>query len=335
MGRGDRPHAAGCGFASLPKRLGSCRSARITAACGAGCRACCPGRSRPGQGQGWQVVAEDAVVQGAQFGPGVEAEFIGEEPAQVRITLQRFGVAAGQVQGTQQQGPAGLAQRVLHRQLPRRLHGLRYPPPKEQGGGADLPHALPQLLQTRGFVGGEQVVGGVGERGTAPHVQGPVGLLHDVSAAALFQQPVCLGGGPLEAYGVPAFGRHAQGVAGRFGDQDLECPPAQVRGFQDRADLADVGVQGGRRPARGASRPRGPQFLAQCLGSDRAAVGEQQPDQQQPLLAPPRIQHRARPPHHQRTQQPEIKPMFHSRHHFHPAPRSTVLPPVHARPSGR
>ncbi|GAA3491928.1 hypothetical protein GCM10018987_60110 [Streptomyces cremeus] len=275
-------------------------------------------------------MVEDALVQGAQGRAGFEAEFVGEVPAQFGVALKRFGVPSGAVQGAQQQGPAGFPQGVLGGQLTCRVQGFGVPAQQEQRGGAELAGGLPQLLQPGGLLGDEQVVRRVGERGAAPQPQRGLRLFGGAFGLAPVQPPARLRQRPFEACGVTALGRDPQGVAERLGDQQLEgAAPAQLRGFQDRAQLADVRVQGVHRSARRPCRLLRPQFLAQHLGRHRPAVGEQQAYQQQPLPASPRIEDRARPPHHQRTQQPEVELLPCTCHRIHPESRSTAPPPGH------
>ncbi len=196
---------------------------------------------RPDRGEG-RVLFEQLLVRLPGRRGRLDAELVGQEPAQVPVDLERVGLAAGQVEGAHQQDgqafPLGEpADQDL--QLDDDVAGATQP---QQGLGPLLPGRQPQLLQPghlRLYVQGGRLE--VGQYGPAPQSQSGVQQLRGPVVVPGGRPLAGLGDEPLEPCGVQLVRRGREPVAG-----GLEPQPGGVAGAtQHRPQPGDVGPQSG------------------------------------------------------------------------------------------
>lgn len=60
-----------------------------------------------------RFLQDDGLLQGDQFGAGLDAQFLGQQPPQPPVGPQRVDLAAAAVQGQHQLAPPSLPQRLL------------------------------------------------------------------------------------------------------------------------------------------------------------------------------------------------------------------------------
>ena len=221
------------------------------------------------------MLGQDAGLQVAQRGTGVDAEFAGQAVADVGVGGQGLGLAPGPVQGQDEQLPEPLAQRV--RPAPGFQFGgeLAVAAQRQVGSGPGLDRRQVQLVQPRPFGIKKARISEVGQRLAAPQPERFAQGGGRVRGLARLRQPASLGYQLFEADHVDVVGAGVQGVAG-FGGEDR-------RGPEGAAQLADLGLQGVGRVGR---LPVAPQHVDQPVGADRLPRPQRQQGQQRPLLGP-------------------------------------------------
>ncbi len=215
-------------------------------------------------------------MQRDQFGPGVEAQLVGQPVAQLAVRGQRLALPPGPVQGAHVNGAQPFPERMASHEVAKLAD--------EQPVLAQLQARLRVLLQRRqplllqAVHGRARVllVGEVRVRGPAPQRQ-RVGQQPGPGARALG----ALGPGQQlrEPYGVESAFVGAEQVAGGAGHDEVLA--ARLGVLERLAQLRDAHLQRARRVAR---RLLAPQVVHEPVGGDGVALVDEQVDEERPDL---------------------------------------------------
>ena len=219
------------------------------------------------------------MLEGAQLGPGVDAERVGERVAGAAQGREGVALALRAVEGEGQQPPA---------LLPERLFGdERLELGDEQRGLAEVQPRAEQALagdraqpgQARDLRLRPRLVGVLGVRGPAPQVQRAVERVDGLGRGEL--------GGRLddmlEAPGVDGVGRDAQCVPHADAHDDAPAGARAGVGLEAPAQVADVGLQdaGGVRGGAGV-----PEAVDDPVGRDDLPAGQDEDGEHRALASP-------------------------------------------------
>ena len=221
------------------------------------------------------------MLEALQRRRGLDAELVGEQPAELAVDLQRVRLAARAVQRQHQPGAQPLPQRVGSGQLLQLADQLAVPAEGQVGVDPVLQGGQPLLLQPDDVPARERLGGEVGEGRSAPQLQRLAQQPGRQGVLAGGQAPAPLGGQPLEAVEVQLARVDPEQVAGRPRQQQVGAPAAA--GAQRLAQPRHVHPQ---RALRVARRAGPPEVLDQPVGRHHAARVQQQVGQERPLPDP-------------------------------------------------
>ena len=259
-----------------------------------------PGGDAGGHGRRGEarILLEDALLEVAQRGAGLQPELLVEPPPPLGEDLERLRLPPAAIEGEHELAAQALAQRVLlHQRHQRRQVGATE---RELRVDVVLERGEARLLEVAGGVLRPRLVLEVGERAAAPQRErlGQVRLgsrevcRREGAAARLVQR--------REPVGVQPRAR-VDDVAGRPGGDD------RVR-LERAPQAGHVGLQRHRGVRR---RPLAPQRVDQPVGGHHLAGVDQQQCEHRPLAG---AAERARPVavmHLERSEDPEIEPLLH------------------------
>ena len=211
-----------------------------------------------------------------QLGSGLHAELVDQPRPRRAVGLERFGLAAGAVQGHHALAMQSFSKRMLVHERLELGDQLRVSPGFEVGVESILERREPQLLETTNLGLSEGLEPQVGERRPAPNLQRlpqqPSGALRVVSG----ERSASLFGECLEAVEVKLTGRGPEHVAVGLGDDPAI---SSSKSFTQPGDVRLQALSGCR------WRPFPPEQLEQGVGGDGLVRAEQKYREQGPLLA--------------------------------------------------
>jgi hypothetical protein len=209
------------------------------------------------------IAGQHAVVQALELRARFDPELLDQHVARLPVAVQSLGGPSAAVQGEHQLGMEALAQRVPLRQIAQLRHDVLMPAEIQVGLDADLERLQPQLLEPGSVFAAEPLGTDVGQRASAPQVQGLVEGGAHIEPPVVVPGDIGLPDQAFEAGDVQLLLAQADEVARSRGHEAV--------GAQGVAQVLDVVAQ--RRVDRGG-RGRVPDDIGQLLRRDRL-VGAQ------------------------------------------------------------
>ena len=207
-------------------------------------------RRNPGPGRraglaglaGQQIVpGEQAGIELAQLGAGIDAELSGDRLTGLPVCVERFGVAARAVQGLHEQQPQAFPERMIGQQPAQLGDDLSVTAAGQLGLDPQLRSVEAELGQPPGLGFHQHRLRDVSQRGAVPQGERlgeqagrPLRFTGGVGAPALAHQL-------LEHSGVGVCGAQPQQVARSAGDQDGAVGVAEKPAQPQHVDADQVG----------------------------------------------------------------------------------------------
>ncbi len=244
------------------------------------------------------VGRQQALLQAAQGGGGLQAELPDEHLAQVLVHLQRLATPPHLVEGGHELGVEVLVEGVGGDELLELADELAVAAQPQVGRKAQLQGAQAALLQPGDLRRQQFPRRQVDQGGPPPQGQGLGEGLGGALGVLALQRAPAVGDQPFEAEHVDGLRRGRQQVPVRLGDDR-----GGAGGAEHLAQLVDVGVQGGQ---RGGGRALAPQLVDQLAGGHDLVVAQDEHRQDRPHFGGARCQVGGVVDDLQRTQNPEF-----------------------------
>ncbi len=231
-----------------------------------------------------RVVGEDRLFEAPQFRTGIDAQLVAQQVAAAGEGAQGVGLTPGAVEREHQRSPQPLAQRMRRDQSLQLGRGVLRPARRQHRLDVPFQAHLPQLHQPRPVgLHRRPAVTQVGVRLAAPQVQRPEQRVVGVARPSGVEQSLPVREQTLEPEHVELVGADRDQVTGRAGQQPDGRGPGGAVGFEQPAQLGDVGLQGAGGGRGWLARPQ--RLVDPVLCDDPAVVGEQQRQQRPQLRA--------------------------------------------------
>jgi hypothetical protein len=239
---------------------------------------------------------QDRLVELAQRRRRLDAQLVGEGPAQPGVRRHRVRLPLAAVEGQHELAVERLPHRVQRDQPLQRADQLGVPPELQLGVEPPLGGDQPKLLEPGHLRLGERQVPYVGEGIAAPEGERLSEVVGRRRPGAGPARPAARPDQAVEPAGVDGVGRHVQAVAAPMGTQ-------QAVAAQRLAQPADVRVHGGDRATPGIV---GEQRIDDLLGGDRLPAAQQEERQQGLRAGTADLDHAVAPAHLDRSEQVEV-----------------------------
>ncbi len=192
---------------------------------------------------GGDPALEQVLLGGAQFGPGFDAQFLGQSSADALELLQGRGLPAAGGQRGDDPAVQGLVERVaLHGAAQHRQHFFGQLGCRRQDGVGRFLHRRDELVPHRGEHRVPGHMGAGGDDRTAPQPQRLHEVLCGLRRRAAPERELCLGAQVTEVQQVRGRGVDQQAVSVGGAHEVCRVRPAAQFGFECSAQRADVPV---------------------------------------------------------------------------------------------